>query len=328
MPTSPDTLLRMINSASDCSRIFWKWSSGCSGAFPTNYAWPRRNARVIRKLETESESLGSVKRGDGDADAFQESEQPEKSYRKIRFEVVKRLQAQGCNRREIARRLRIDRRTVSKYFHLEAPPRRSLLNSSASKVLPHLDYLRERWEEGCHHLKELLSELQTQGFTGSYASLSRAMHGRLGIGNLKISEIPSSKPIVFSPRQAAWCGLRPEDSLREQQKAYRQALCEVSEAAFNACKLAQSFREMIENRENEKLDEWLLQAEGSQIVELERFAASLRADYAAVKAAFTYSWSNGQVEGQVNRWKLIKRQMYGRANFGLLRKRVLPMVPS
>lgn len=85
---------------------------------------------------------------------------------------------------------------------------------------------------------------------------------------------------------------------------------------------------MIEDRQSEKLDEWLQQAEGSQIVEFERFAVSLRTDYAAVKAALIYSWSNGQVEGQVNRLKLIKRQMYGRANFALLRKRVLPLMGS
>jgi transposase len=190
--------------------------------------------------------------------------------------------------------------------------------------LPHLDYLRKRWDEGCHNLKELLSEIQGRGFTGSYASLHRAVHGRLGVGNLKTSKALTSKPIVFSPRQAAWVGLRPEESLRDQQIAFRQALCEVSEVASKACQLAQSFREMIEDRQSDKLEKWLQKAESSEIEEFERFADSLRVDYAAVKAALTYSWSNGQVEGQVNRLKLIKRQMYGRANFELLRKRVLP----
>lgn len=85
---------------------------------------------------------------------------------------------------------------------------------------------------------------------------------------------------------------------------------------------------MIENRQSENLDRWLQQAEASKITEFERFAASLKTDYFAVKAALTYSWSNGQVEGQVNRLKLIKRQMYGRASFGLLRKRVLASIRS
>jgi transposase len=280
------------------------------------------------KEDAERGHPGLVQEGDGDASAFPGSEKPEKTYRQMRFEEVKELQAQGCNRREIARRLGIDRRTVAKYFHLQAPPRRSLQNGSGSKALPYLDYLQKRWEEGCHNLKELLSELQGRGFTGSYASLYRAVHGRLGVGNLKTAKAPASKPIVFSPRQAAWVGLRPEESLREQQKAFRQALSEVSDVASQACLLAQSFREMIENRQSEKLDEWLQQAENSEIEEFERFSDSLRTDYSAVKAALTYSWSNGQVEGQVTRLKLIKRQMYGRANFGLLRKRVLPSTGS
>jgi transposase len=277
----------------------------------------------FRKEETKSDSVGLVKKGEGYAEALQESGKPVKTYRQIRFEEVKKLQAQGCTRREIARRLGIDRRTVSNYFHLEASPQRSLQNGSGSKVLPHLGYLQKRWDEGCHNLKELLSEIQGRGFTGSYASLYRAVHGRLGVGNLKTSKAPTSKPIVFSPRQAAWVGLRPEKRLREQQKAFRQALCEVSDVAANACQLAQSFREIIEDRQSEQLDKWLQKAESSEIEEFERFAASLRADYAAVKAALIFSWSNGQVEGQVNRLKLIKREMYGRASFGLLRKRVL-----
>jgi transposase len=252
-----------------------------------------------------------------------QSEKREKTYRQIRFEAVKALQAQGCHRREIARRLGIDRRTVSKYFHLEAPPQASRQNSSGSKVLPYLDYLQKRWNEGCHNMTKLLPELQALGFTGSYASLYRAVHGRLGAGNLKTGTPSPPKPVVFSPRQAAWVCLRPENSLREQQKAFRKALCEGSAIVSKACSLAQSFREMIESRKSEKLDEWLQQVEASEIVEFERFAASLRDDYAAVKAALIYSWSNGQVEGQVTRLKLIKREMYGRASFGLLRKRVL-----
>jgi transposase len=278
----------------------------------------------IKTGAAESENTGSVKQEDGDPDAFQASEKPEKTYRQIRFEEVKKLQARGCSRREIAHRLGIDRRTVSKYFHLDAPPQRALQSRFSSKSLPHLDYLQQRWDEGCHSLKDLFSELLARGFTGSYSCVLRAVHSRLGVGNLKTSSTPASKPIVFSPRQAAWIGLRPENKLREQQKAFRQALCEVSEVASQACQLARSFREMIEDRQSEKLDEWLHQAENSRIVEFERCATSLRADYDAVKAALIYSWSNGQVEGQVNRLKLIKRQMYGRANFGLLRKRVLP----
>lgn len=94
-----------------------------------------------------------------------------------------------------------------------------------------------------------------------------------------------------------------------------------------ARQLALSFRELIRQRRPEQLDSWLLTAEESGIPAFKNFVQGLRRDYPAVKAALTDEWSNGQVEGQVNRLKFIKRQMYGRAKFDLLRRRVLG-IPS
>ena len=80
---------------------------------------------------------------------------------------------------------------------------------------------------------------------------------------------------------------------------------------------------MLSQRRGQDLDAWLVQAEHSGIAELNSFAQGLRRDYAAVRAAFTSRWSNGQVEAQVNCLKLQKRLMFGRANFDLLRLHVL-----
>jgi transposase len=80
---------------------------------------------------------------------------------------------------------------------------------------------------------------------------------------------------------------------------------------------------MLAERRDKDLDRWLLQAEHSGLAELKSFAQGIRRDYAAVRAAFSSSISNGQVEGQVNRLKLIKRQLFGRATFDLLKQRVL-----
>jgi transposase len=79
---------------------------------------------------------------------------------------------------------------------------------------------------------------------------------------------------------------------------------------------------MVRRRSSLSLAEWLAKAEASPCVELRLFGAGLRQDEAAVAAALTEAWSNGPVEGQVNRLKLIKRQMFGRAGFQLLRARV------
>ena len=91
-----------------------------------------------------------------------------------------------------------------------------------------------------------------------------------------------------------------------------------------ATALARELITMVHDRRGHALDDWIERTWNPAIPrELRTFATGLRSDYDAVKAALTTAWSNGQVEGQVNRLKLIKRQMYGRAKFDLLRQRVL-----
>jgi transposase len=87
--------------------------------------------------------------------------------------------------------------------------------------------------------------------------------------------------------------------------------------------LVEDFAVMVRERRAERLDAWLERATGSGVRTLKSFASGIRRDYAAVHAALSVAYSNGVVEGNVNRLKTVKRQMYGRANFDLLRKRVL-----
>jgi transposase len=88
---------------------------------------------------------------------------------------------------------------------------------------------------------------------------------------------------------------------------------------------AQAFLRIVRQRLSKALDPWLAAVITYRVPGLYHFACGLKKDLAAVRAALTLPWSNGQVEGQVNRLKLIKRQMYGRANFDLLRLRVLAL---
>ena len=94
--------------------------------------------------------------------------------------------------------------------------------------------------------------------------------------------------------------------------------CEDIKAVANA---ARRFIQIISEKSGEAFDQWLVDV--SQVPSIKNFAQGLKEDYDAVKNAITLGWSNGQVEGQVNRLKLIKRQMYGRANFEFLKTRVL-----
>jgi len=80
---------------------------------------------------------------------------------------------------------------------------------------------------------------------------------------------------------------------------------------------------MVRHREGNRLEEWLIQATNSGLPELQSFVHGIEQDQAAVQAGLTSSLNNGQVEGHVTKIKLIKRMMYGRAGFPLLRQRVL-----
>ena len=86
-----------------------------------------------------------------------------------------------------------------------------------------------------------------------------------------------------------------------------------------ACELAQTFAQMLRKRKASALEPWLEGASTSGVPELQTFATSIQRDQTAILAALTSEWS----QGQVNRLKLIKREMYGRAGFDLLRLRVI-----
>lgn len=260
------------------------------------------------------------------AKALQSTSQPLpiKTHRQTKFDAVKDLQAKGLTYRAISRQVGVDRRTVRKYFSLDAPPQKGTANGRNSKAGPYLGHLRSRWQEGCHSLVDLFAEVRQLGFSGSYGSLRRAVHHQLGVGSLYHSpSLPSPPRFRLSPKQAAWAIFSEEEELWEPVKSLRGALLHSSSLAQEVDTLVREFRIMFQECSVDKLDNWLDKAERGQISELKRFALSLRGDYAAVRAALTQPWSNGQTEGQVTRLKMIKRQMYGRAGFPLLRKRVI-----
>jgi transposase len=116
--------------------------------------------------------------------------------------------------------------------------------------------------------------------------------------------------------------MRGEEKLSEEQKAYLGRLGEVDGALADAHTLTQEFAKMVRDLEGEKLDGWLEEAGACEAPAMRNFAAGLRKDLPAVRTRLTGSWSNGPVEGFVNKLKLLKRQGYGRAGFELLRARM------
>ncbi len=100
-------------------------------------------------------------------------------------------------------------------------------------------------------------------------------------------------------------------------------LGEVDEEIGATTKQVNEFVQMVRQLQGDHLDAWLEDTERLGTAPLRAFAQSLRKDYQAVKAGLTLSWSNGPTEAQIQRLKLLKRQMYGQAGFALLRQRVL-----
>jgi transposase len=252
--------------------------------------------------------------------------EPARTSREQQFRAVLELHAQGWRYRQIAAELHLDRRTVRRYIlGGEVPKRGAPGIQRTSSIQPYRAYVERRWQAGCQHGMELWRELQAQGYRGSYASMCRALKWlRQGDGRRTHPATPATpKPRALSPRQAMWVLIRPAEQLSDDEQAARTALCVASEAIATASTLAQSFQQMVTTRDAAALDDWLAAAKVCEVAELRQFAASLQRDYVAVKAGLSEVWSNGQLEGQVNRLKLLKRQMYGRANFDLLRKRVL-----
>ena len=139
-------------------------------------------------------------------------------------------------------------------------------------------------------------------------------------------------PALPSPRQLAWLLVRPAAGLSAADAATAARVEQDREAASVAA-LARRFTALVRgcgvggrNRPEAalaELDAWLADARACGVRAVETFAAGLEQDGAAVRAALTTPWSNGQTEGQITRLKLLKRQMYGRAGLDLLRRRVL-----
>ena len=120
-----------------------------------------------------------------------------------------------------------------------------------------------------------------------------------------------------------WLLARPREELNEDERAVRDRLEQAHADIAVATSLAQQFQDLLRHRDEAALEGWLTDASESGIGPFKHFAASLRRDEAAVRAALSQPWSNGQLEAQVNRLKVIKRVGYERAKFDLLRRRVL-----
>jgi transposase len=254
---------------------------------------------------------------------------PLPTSREQRFREVLARHAEGWSCRRIAQELGLHWRTVKRYVVArELPKRGAPMLQATSTVLPYLASLERRWQEGCRVGTQLWQELQAQGYRGSLSSVYRALKRWRPADGRRQTPTPTTRPkrYALSPRQGMWLLLRAEGDLSARDRVARPVLESAHPAIATATGLAQRFQHMVRDREAAALEPWLQEAASSEVPEFRRFAASLRGDEAAVRAALEYPWSNGQLEGQINRVKVLKRVGYGRAKLDLLRQRILHRV--
>jgi transposase len=253
----------------------------------------------------------------------------EKRY--ARYQEVMELHQSGLSQRAIAKALGINRATVRKFIHADVFPERAPHKGGHRSILePYIPYIHQRWVEGCDNALQLWREIKEKGYGGQaglvrrYARRLRAQLAELTPEHQR-ARLLEAKTTFKAPssRRAAWWLVEQTEDLDDHQRAFIEQLCCLCPEAKRVQEMAKEFRRIFAERQAESLDAWLDTAEQSGVAEFEGFARTLRQDYEAVAAALKYEWSNGQVEGQINRLKFIKRQMYGRASFDLLRQRVL-----
>jgi transposase len=253
----------------------------------------------------------------------QEQIEHHRAARVARYEKIRRLYNEGHTKKEIAAHMGMGQSTVRMFLRRNEFPERAERPAVVGKLGPFRKHISEWWNDGNRDVKKLCGELKRLGYAGC----------RSGIYDYVQSFRQKNKPPCslqagvgkFSARQIVSSVLRPVRT--PEQQTLLDRLTSKNPLFKMACDLAERFTALIRKTPREDaqapLGIWATDAERSSVPSLASFASGLRADWQAVVAGLSMQWSNGAVEGAINRLKIIKREMYGRANFDLLRKRVL-----
>jgi transposase len=238
-----------------------------------------------------------------------------RANRLVRYEQIIALHRQGLSQRAIARQLHVSRKVVHRSVTAGTFPERVPTGRRQSKLDPFLPYLRKRWEQGCHNGLQLARELKAEGFRGSASlvgKLTSDWRARLPgpaerVRGKKRQAAPQASRRL-SPRQASWLFVKDQAQLTANQRALLERICQEHDDLQELYQLGQDFVQMVKQRQAYRLDPWLARAHQSSSVELRGFASGIKRDYAAVQAALSLLWNQGQVEGQITRLKFLKRQ--------------------
>lgn len=243
--------------------------------------------------------------------------------REDRYRQIAALRAHGMTQAAIAKRMGVSIYQVRTWLRQGAAPMHRRPQGHRSLFDPYAAYVLSRWQAGVHDGKQIYEEIQARGFRGSLR-LVWAFLQPLREKRCEPTQVVAPSPVEqLSARESVWLFIRAPDRLTSEEQKLLTLIRSASETAEATYGLVQQFLRMVRELRGEGLDVWILAVQASQIPELQHFVSGILKDKEAVVAGLTQPYSNGPVEAQVQKLKLVKRQMFGRAKLPLLRQRLL-----
>jgi transposase len=236
------------------------------------------------------------------------------------YAAVHALAAKGLSKAAIGRELGLHQATVRKF--VQAGSAEDLIAKTEQRehlVDAYTGHLHRRWNEGERNATALFREIKKLGYPGGELAVQRYLrrfrHGR--------GHAPQPGPKPPSVRKVtSWIMTHP-DHLKDAERVALQRIRGRDAALDRLVGHVRAFAIMMTGRHGDRLEDWITTVERDTLTPLASFARNLRRDYNAVHNGLSLAYSSGAVEGTINRLKMLKRQMFGRAGLDLLRKRVL-----
>ncbi|MEF2549716.1 ISL3 family transposase, partial [Aurantimonas sp. E1-2-R+4] len=304
-----------------------RWAAGA-------YARLRRLPELSSPKATKTRRIKAFRRLRSDADVASES----RTRRLMQYNDARRRYLAGEAIMAISRATGLSPTTVRKFAYADTFPERAVRATPTSIIDPYLPLLRSRLANGCENGLQLWRECRDLGYGGSAGQIHRwlqdhrtapSKHAPHRTDDTAPPAPRTQNPVsIPSPKQLAWLIVKaPETRSIEEANAILQ-ISQDRDAAI-LIRIVRRFVDLVRRVGTKAhdagpvFDDWLLGAKRCGLRPVETFAAGLQHDGDAVRAALETSWSSAQVEGQVNKLKLLKRSMYGRGNLELLRRRLI-----
>jgi len=205
-------------------------------------------------------------------------QQDRQEKKRLCFESVKTMRAEGFSQNEIARQLKLGVKTVRKYTRLETCPFYPQGCTHSSKINPYRAYLEQKWQEGQQNATQLWREIQREGFSGSRGLIAQWAGKKRAYQITKRRSSGTSIPkrvAPLSPSRAVWLLLKNIDELEDEEQAALARMIKMDAQVALAYTLGQAFLKMVRERQLDQLDGWIDQSNTSKITALKSFAHGL-----------------------------------------------------